>query len=118
MSNEKPIIAKITLLIGDTKAQVTLEQAKKLHAALGEMFGAKETIVYRDNYHWPWSRPYYTYGAGLLERIDGGLVSGSAGTGLSQTDSADYLINRINAGEKFSADAESIARSTYTLAIE
>lgn len=62
---EKPIISKITIEIGDSKAAVTLDQARKLHAALSEMFGAKEKeTIYVDRYRdwsWPWNRPFYTY---------------------------------------------------------
>lgn len=69
-------IDKITLKIGETKVAVTMDQAKKLHAALSEMFGVKETVkheyhnIYDKPWNWPWSRPFYSYGGSLSATND------------------------------------------------
>lgn len=104
---EKPIISKITIEIGDVKAPVTLDQARKLHAALSEMFGIQEKvrIEYVDRYrdwHWPWARPYYSWSSdyGGLSKLDLGLTA--AGNCSIGSATALDKMNDMNVGHALS----------------
>jgi hypothetical protein len=59
--NKENIIKKITISIGDTEAEVTPEQARKLHAALSELLNIQppvQTIEKHIHHH---DRPWFPY---------------------------------------------------------
>jgi hypothetical protein len=52
--NEGATIEKLVLDLGGKKVELTVDQAKKLAAALDEMFGTKERVVHVPYYERPW----------------------------------------------------------------
>ena len=58
---EEVKISKIEVKLGDTKISLTPEQAKKLHAALHEMFGDDAVVTKEYIYSRPWWSPGYVY---------------------------------------------------------
>lgn len=62
--NEQSVIEKLTLRLGGKQIELTVEEAKKLHAALNEMFERKviveERHVHNDYPRWTWGYPWTT----------------------------------------------------------
>ena len=52
------IINKLVLQLGDKEVELTMPQAKELHAALNELFN-KEPEVQRDHYYYYPTRPLH-----------------------------------------------------------
>lgn len=52
-------VDSINITIGKKEISLSVEEAKKLHAALDELF--KTRIEYRD--YWRWNIPYFIYGS-------------------------------------------------------
>lgn len=58
-------IKKLQIKIGKKEVNLSIDEAKQLHAALGEMFGKPERVekvteVIRDRpYYWPWQSSDY-----------------------------------------------------------
>lgn len=67
MAEKKKIeLIKLTIQIGDSKVQVTKDEARDLYRALAEMFEPKKETVYVDRYRdRPWYWPYYGSGTSL-----------------------------------------------------
>lgn len=70
-------LIKLTIQIGDTKVNVTKDEARDLHKALSEMFG--ETVKHEHHYNRPWYWPYY-----------GGVLGTSVGLGLNIGSGTSY----------------------------
>ena len=60
VKNEGVAIEKLILDVGGKKVELTVDQAKRLHGALAEMFGAK--VEKHEHHHhdhdYPWTWPY------------------------------------------------------------
>lgn len=124
----KPIISKITIQIGDTKANFTMDQARKLHAALSEMFGIKEVekVVYRD-WSWPWNRPVYTYpyyygssygGTSLLSNDLSGNDMVIGGNALGNLSPVGKCTLTTNTTDKMHLEPVVLAGNDYCLCID
>jgi hypothetical protein len=49
------VIKKFVIQLGDKEVTLTMDQAKKLHESLDELFGSKTVVEYRDVYpRYPW----------------------------------------------------------------
>lgn len=107
MEKKKKIeLIKLTIQIGDTKVQVTKEEAKDLHKALSELFGEKQAA---NHYHYnrPWYWPNTFYGSSLDAFGSGGLglnLQGSAqglgsydpyGNGLTAAGNLEYKTDNV-----------------------
>lgn len=63
-------ITKIVVQIGKKDHTLTIEEAKRLHAALGDLFGNKMVVKHehhhheRPRYYWGWSQPCYVHTLG------------------------------------------------------
>lgn len=55
------VIKKLVLQLGDKEVELTLDEAKKLHEALNEMFEQKVVTVERHHYGYPWRWTPYWY---------------------------------------------------------
>jgi hypothetical protein len=54
-------VASLTVNVGSTSIQMTIEEAEALHRALSKMF--KEKVVVKDQHSpWYWHYPAVTYG--------------------------------------------------------
>ena len=120
-------IDKITLKIGPIKVSVTMEQAKKLHSALSEMFGIKETIKHEhhyDNWYWPWNKHTYYYNPGPLygaanEINAGGLAANKLFLNAAVENKAQPTLN-LNAARLSDSNSLKDSRETenYVLMID
>lgn len=92
MSKEKKKIEliKLTIQIGDTKVNVTKDEARDLHKALSEMFGTKTEHVHHYDYHRPWYWP--SWSSGWIGSSSGlGLIGGaSIGSSSDQLQQATF----------------------------
>lgn len=74
MSKNDATIERMILDVGGKKIELTTDQAKKLHAALDELFGAKDCpspiYIERDPWRWPYRRYEITYGTGVNAKFD------------------------------------------------
>ena len=67
MTDKEIKITSLNLVIGKKELQLTVEESKKLYAALKEMFD-KEVI--KEVYHypyWTWNYPKYTWFSGAID---------------------------------------------------
>lgn len=72
-------IKKMTIQLGKKEVELTIEEAKQLHEALGNLFGSKEVIReyhYEDKDRWDWIRPKRVWltGSAKFEMKDPGLL--------------------------------------------
>lgn len=73
--DESVAIERLVLDVGGKKVELTVDQAKRLHGALAELFADKSRVERHDHYHdWPWkwtnSLPYYQCSNGMNMRYD------------------------------------------------
>ncbi|MCA9327722.1 hypothetical protein KDA14_04295 [Candidatus Saccharibacteria bacterium] len=62
MSKKKIEISSITVTIGDTSIEATIDELKTLYRALGELFEDKTKHVPCPVYpYWPWDKPTITW---------------------------------------------------------
>lgn len=97
MTKEKKKIEliKLTIQIGDTKVNVTKDEARDLHKALSEMFGEK--VTHEHHYSRPWYWPSWQYYGGVHYGLGSGLIGSSSsgnslqGLGASASDDRPQL---------------------------
>lgn len=74
----KTSIKKIVIELNGKDVELTMAQARELHAALNEMFEEKERVVpypvYRRPYVWPWRDPYWLCSSGTQARLSDSSV--------------------------------------------
>jgi len=84
--SDKANISKIELSTSDgRKIELSLEDAKELHAALASMFAEKKTeVIHRHEYDW-WPNRYWYYGQWHSEPYKITWVDSSSGTFIGST---------------------------------
>lgn len=74
----KTAIKKMVIELNGKDIELTMEQARELHAALNELFEEKERVVpypvYRRPYVWPWREPYWLYSSGAKATLSDSSV--------------------------------------------
>lgn len=58
MSEETVKMSKLKVKVSGETHEWTIDDAKKLYAALGELFGKSEVRVEKEYIYWPENRPY------------------------------------------------------------
>lgn len=74
----KTAIKKVVIELGGKDVELTMAQARELHAALDEIFEEKvrevTVPVYRRPYVWPWHEPYWLCKSGTEARLSDSSV--------------------------------------------